>query len=243
MKRVDRLDRAGRVPRTGRGRRARRRRRLPHHRRAAPLPRGEGARPAQGAGRDRAPRPRAPDAARSTSRRSRTSASGRRSRCRSTATSSRPKPELPEDDAAVADAVLFAHYVTLGLAYAASGRLAGSQYEPILRKCDGFLEQPLAECLPVREARAAKVVEAHRLVRRITDAAEGAGAWHEFVGAQIVSFANPLKRARKQHSLRRHVRQDDHEAPASSRSTPRRCSRARAEQPFPRRCDVTRARV
>jgi ParB family chromosome partitioning protein len=111
------------------------------------------------------------------------------------------EPALPEDDPAVADAVLFAHNVTLGLAYAASGRLAGSQYEPILRRCDGFLEQPVAECLPVREARAAKVVEAHRLVRRITDLMKERGAWHEFVGAQIVSFANPLKRARKQHSF------------------------------------------
>jgi hypothetical protein len=27
------------------------------------------------------------------------------------------------------------------------------------------------------------------------------GAWHEFVGAQIISYANPLKRARKQHSF------------------------------------------
>jgi hypothetical protein len=60
---------------------------------------------------------------------------------------------------------------------------------------------PLAECLPEREARAAKVVEAHRLVRAISDALKESGAWHEFVGAQIVSYANPLKRARKQHSF------------------------------------------
>ncbi|HEY8215836.1 MAG TPA: ParB/RepB/Spo0J family partition protein [Acidimicrobiia bacterium] len=111
------------------------------------------------------------------------------------------EPALPEDDPSVADAVLFAHYVTLGLAYAASGRLAGSQYEPILRKCDGFLDQPVSECLPIREARAEKVVEAHQLVHRITALMKEMGAWHEFVGAQIVSFANPLKRARKQQSF------------------------------------------
>ena len=29
----------------------------------------------------------------------------------------------------------------------------------------------------------------------------GSDAWHEFVGAQIVSYANPLKRARKQPSF------------------------------------------
>lgn len=111
------------------------------------------------------------------------------------------KPKMTEDDSEVADAVQQAHYVTLGLAYAASGRLAGSQFEPILKKCDSFMKGPLAECLPEREARAAKVVEAHRLVRAISDALKDSGRWHEFVGAQIVSYANPLKRARKQHSF------------------------------------------
>jgi ParB family chromosome partitioning protein len=111
------------------------------------------------------------------------------------------EPDLPEDDAVVADAVVFAHNVTLGLAYAESGRLAGSQYEPILKRCDGFMADRLADCLPLREERAAKVVEAHRLVRTVSDELKERGMWHEFVGAQIVSYANPLKRARKQHSF------------------------------------------
>lgn len=110
-------------------------------------------------------------------------------------------PTMKEDDAEVVDSVQHPHYVTLGLAYAEYGRLAGSQYESILKKCDGSLKQPLAECLPIREGRAAKVVEAHRLVRAVSDALKESGAWHEFVGAQIVSYANPLKRARKQHSF------------------------------------------
>jgi len=110
-------------------------------------------------------------------------------------------PTMKEDDAEVVDSVQHAHYVTLGLAYAEYGRLAGSQYESILKKCDGSLKQPLSECLPIREGRAAKLVEAHRLVRAVSDALKESGAWHEFVGAQIVSYANPLKRARKQHSF------------------------------------------
>jgi ParB family transcriptional regulator, chromosome partitioning protein len=111
------------------------------------------------------------------------------------------EPDMREDDPEVADAVQQAHYVTLGLAYAESGRLAGSQFEPILRKCDGFMDAPLAESLPVREARAGRVVEAHRLVRAVSDKLKEIGAWHEFAGAQIISYANPLKRARKQHSF------------------------------------------
>lgn len=111
------------------------------------------------------------------------------------------EPQMPEDDPEVVDSVQHAHYVTLGLAYADYGRLAGSSYEPILRRCDGFTDQPLSDCLPMREERAAKVVDAHRLVRSVTDQLKKMDAWHEFVGAQIISYANPLKRARKQYSF------------------------------------------
>jgi ParB family chromosome partitioning protein len=111
------------------------------------------------------------------------------------------QPRIAEDDAEVIDAIQQAHYVTLGLAYQQSGRLAGSSFEPILRKCDGFMDQRLTECLPIREARAARVVEAHSLVRSVTDQLKELGAWHEYAGAQIISFANPLKRARKQYSF------------------------------------------
>jgi len=110
-------------------------------------------------------------------------------------------PKMLEDDPEVADAVWHAHNVTLGLGYAEYGRLAGSSYEPILRKCDGYLDRPLSECLPIREERAAKVVEAHKLVRAVSDRLKEMGAWHEFVGAQIIAYANPLRRARKQHSF------------------------------------------
>lgn len=108
------------------------------------------------------------------------------------------EPEMTEDDPEVADAVQEAHYVTLGLAYAEYGRLAGSSFVPILKKCDGYMDRALSECIPIREERAAKVLEANRLVRAVTDRLKEMGAWHEFVGAQIISYANPVKRARKE---------------------------------------------
>lgn len=110
-------------------------------------------------------------------------------------------PEVTEDDAQVADAVEQAHYVTLGLGYEESGRLAGSSFEPILKKCDGFLDDPLEKSYPVRQERAAKVLEANGLVRAVADKLKDMGAWHQFVGAQIIAYANPLKRARKQASF------------------------------------------
>lgn len=111
------------------------------------------------------------------------------------------EPDLREDDPEVGEAVHHAHYVTLGLAYQLPGRLAGSSFDPILRKCDGFLNAPLSECMTVREARAEKVAEANRLVKSVAERLKERGVWHEFVGPQIVSYANPLKRARKQHSF------------------------------------------
>lgn len=105
--------------------------------------------------------------------------------------------KLPEDDGQVADAAEHAHYVTLGLGYEQDGRLAGSSFEAILKKCDGFMDTSLAECLPVREDRAVKVVDANKRVRAIAAALKERGMWHQFVGAQIISYANPLKRARK----------------------------------------------
>ena len=71
----------------------------------------------------------------------------------------------------------------------------------MLRKCDGFMDAPLAETIEMREARAARVVEAHGLVKAITDKLKELGTWHEFATAQIISFANPLKRARKQQTF------------------------------------------
>jgi len=111
------------------------------------------------------------------------------------------EPDLSEDAPEVADAVQHAHLVTLGLAYKEYGRLTGSSFQPILAKCDGFMADRLEDCLPVREARAAKVVEANGLVRAIADRLKEMGTWHEFVSAQIIAYANPLKRARKQQEF------------------------------------------
>jgi ParB family chromosome partitioning protein len=110
-------------------------------------------------------------------------------------------PDLSEDEAEVADSVDHAHYVTLGLGYEESGRLAGSAFEPILNKCDGFLDQPLSKSYEVRQERAATVVEANSLVRAVADKLKELGTWHQFVGAQIIGYANPLKRTRKQSSF------------------------------------------
>jgi len=106
-------------------------------------------------------------------------------------------PALAEDDGEVTDTIEHAHLVTLGLAYEGNGRLAGSSYEAILQKCDGFVDEPLETAYPRRQARAEKVLEAAKAVKLVEDALKESGAWHSMVRYQIISAANPTKRARK----------------------------------------------
>ena len=106
-------------------------------------------------------------------------------------------PDRSEDDGDIVDILETAHNVTLGLAYEGSGRLAGSAFEPILKKCDGFLDKALHEAYDVRQARAEKVLEAAKRVKAVEDALKAEGAWHSMARYQIISYANPTKRARK----------------------------------------------
>jgi len=106
-------------------------------------------------------------------------------------------PTRKEDHGEVVDVLESAHLVTLGLAYEGSGRLAGSAYEPLLKKCDGFIDKALSEAYDLRQARAAKVLEAAKAVKAVEDALKTKGAWHSMARYQIISYANPTKRARK----------------------------------------------
>ncbi len=106
-------------------------------------------------------------------------------------------PHQPEDDPELVDAIESAHLVTLGLAYEESGRLAGSAFEPILKKCDGFLSEPMEEAYETRRGRARQLIEAAELVKAVEDALKAQGAWHSMARYQIISYANPTKRARK----------------------------------------------
>jgi ParB-like chromosome segregation protein Spo0J len=106
-------------------------------------------------------------------------------------------PERTEDDAETVDAIENASLVTLGLAYERSGRLAGSAFEPILKKCDGFLDSALQLAYETRQDRAGQVLEAAKLVKAVEDALKADGSWHSMARYQIINYANPTKRARK----------------------------------------------
>jgi len=106
------------------------------------------------------------------------------------------RPEMLESDPEIVDSIEQAYYVTLGIAYEKAEKLSGSSFEPILKKCDFFLDMNLTEALATREKRAEKVLVANGLVRDIAQKIKEMGKWHPYLYTQIISWANPYKRKR-----------------------------------------------
>ncbi len=104
--------------------------------------------------------------------------------------------DMKENDEEVEDSIERAYYVTLGLAYEGPGRLAGSAFEPLLNKCDFFMRRTLEDAFPVREQRAARVLDTNKLVKEVIDRAKETGAFHQYFQYQLISYIDPFKRKR-----------------------------------------------
>jgi ParB family chromosome partitioning protein len=105
-------------------------------------------------------------------------------------------PAMKENDEEVEDSIEKAYYVTLGLAYEGPGRLAGSAFEPLLKKCDHFMRRTLENAFPAREERAARVLDTNKLVKEVLDKAKEMGAFHQYFQYQLISHIDPFKRKR-----------------------------------------------
>jgi ParB family chromosome partitioning protein len=111
------------------------------------------------------------------------------------------QPDLKENDDEVEESIQRAYYVTLGLAYEGKGRLAGSAFEPLLKKCDFFLRRTLSNAFPVREARAARLLETNSLMQDVIAKAKEMGAFHQYFQYQLVSHIDPFRRKRGRQSF------------------------------------------
>jgi len=107
------------------------------------------------------------------------------------------EPSKTEDDGELVDTIETAYLVTLGLAYEGDGRLAGSAFEALLKKCDGFVDKPLTDAYEIRQGRAQKLLDAAKHVKAVEEALKAKGKWHSMARYQIISNANPTTRARK----------------------------------------------
>lgn len=106
------------------------------------------------------------------------------------------KSALKENDDEIVESIERAHYVTLGLSYEKAGRLAGSAFEPLLKKCDFFLRKALDKAYETREQRAAIVLEANALVKDVIAQAKEMGAFHQYFQYQLIASIDPFRRKR-----------------------------------------------
>jgi ParB family transcriptional regulator, chromosome partitioning protein len=104
--------------------------------------------------------------------------------------------DLKETDPEIKDSIEVAYYLTLGLAYERGSRLAGSAFEPLLKKCDYFLRQSLEKAYGVREDRAATVLETNSLIKNVIAQAKEMGVWHQYFQYQLISHIDPFRRKR-----------------------------------------------
>ena len=105
-------------------------------------------------------------------------------------------PDLKENDAEVEESIERAYYVTLGLAYEQAGRLAGSAFEPLLKKCDFFLRKSLDRAFETREQRAGVLLEAHGLLKDVIASAKEMGVFHQYFQYQLIASIDPFRRKR-----------------------------------------------
>ncbi|MEA2497966.1 MAG: ParB family transcriptional regulator, chromosome partitioning protein [Actinomycetota bacterium] len=106
------------------------------------------------------------------------------------------QPDQKENDSELEESIERAYYVTLGLAYEGPGRLAGSAFEPLLKKCDHFMRRTLGNAYPAREERAKRVLETNALVQEVIVKAKEMGAFHQYFQYQLISHIDPFKRKR-----------------------------------------------
>jgi ParB family chromosome partitioning protein len=83
--------------------------------------------------------------------------------------------------------------LTLGCAYERSGRFAGSSYHPILKRVESFQERPLAETIPLREGRAARLLEVDAAVDAAVKALKARGFENPYLKAFVVARINPVR--------------------------------------------------
>ena len=82
---------------------------------------------------------------------------------------------------------------TLGLAYEQRPRLSGGAYHPVLRKCDQWIERPLAAALATRERRAEALLALDEAVGVIVDRLKKRGFQSPYLRPFVIARINPLR--------------------------------------------------
>jgi ParB family chromosome partitioning protein len=81
-------------------------------------------------------------------------------------------------------------FLTLGAAYEERPRLSGSAYQPILRRVDDFLDEPIGKALRERERRARKVLKLDEAVTAVVDKLKAKGLTSPYLKPFVVARVN-----------------------------------------------------
>jgi ParB family chromosome partitioning protein len=86
-----------------------------------------------------------------------------------------------------------ASFVTLGAAYEERRSLSGGAYQPVLRRIDDFLEEPMPRAVKERERRAAKVLKLDDAVNKVVGALKAKGLTSPYLKPFVVARVNPIR--------------------------------------------------
>jgi ParB family chromosome partitioning protein len=84
-------------------------------------------------------------------------------------------------------------FATLGVCYEKNGRFGGGAYQSILKRVDGWFEEPLKKALAMRERRAAKIETLDARVTEVVRALQAKGFKSPYLRAFVVARVNPLR--------------------------------------------------
>lgn len=99
-------------------------------------------------------------------------------------------------------------YLTLGVCYEERPRFSGGAYLPVLKRCDGFLDEPIGEALEVRRSRAERVLAVDDEVASIVERLKAAGLKSAYLKPFVVARINPLRFSRAAKPGQRAPRSD-----------------------------------
>jgi ParB family chromosome partitioning protein len=86
-----------------------------------------------------------------------------------------------------------APYLTLGFAYEQRPRLGGGAYQPVLKRIDDFLDEPMPDAIEARERRAARLLEVDDRVAAIVDRLKKRGLTSPYLRPFVVARLNPIR--------------------------------------------------
>lgn len=83
--------------------------------------------------------------------------------------------------------------VTLGLAYQARPRFSGGAYNPVVRRLETFLDEPLTKAFKVRERHAGLLLELDERVSEVVARLKARGLTSPYLRSFVVARINPLR--------------------------------------------------